>query len=391
MESIGQIPFFLGAIQGLLLSVFLFTVKVNKLPNLFLGLLTFSWALILLQFPLQDFGLYSKYPHLLKTISMLLFVLFPLLYLNVKYLLSDFKQFKKQDLFHFSFFFIYILLYSNFYLLDPSEKLEIIRNKTLYYSLTQTIGDEIISIQGIIYSILSLRLLKNYQKEVENYQSTVEATLLKALIRGIALIFVAWIIGAIAVNLDIFNIPINYDLFIIVYLIIVVVIYYISYVAINTPEVFKVKRQLLNINILTKGKEEKEFSTISDNIGLKESDSIKLDRSKEKMELENLIKTDEPFLSPELSLQELAEKLGFSRNQLSTLINQEYKVNFYEFVNSFRVNKVKDLMKDPANDNLKLMSLAYDAGFNSKASFNRIFKQMTSMTPSEYYNSENYN
>ena len=60
-------------------------------------------------------------------------------------------------------------------------------------------------------------------------------------------------------------------------------------------------------------------------------------------------------------------------------------MNFYEFINQYRIDEVKRLMDDPANKHLKLISLAYDAGFNSKASFNRIFKQMTEMTPSQYY------
>ena len=94
---------------------------------------------------------------------------------------------------------------------------------------------------------------------------------------------------------------------------------------------------------------------------------------------------NKPFLNPELSLPELAESLEVSRNQLSTVINKIHEKNFYEFVNQYRVNEVKRLMTDPANKHLKLISLAYDAGFNSKASFNRIFKQMTNMTPSQFF------
>lgn len=388
MENFGQIPYFLGAIQGVLLSIFLFTIRVNRLPNLFLGLLTFCWALILLQFPLQEYGLYSSYPHLLKTISLLLFLLFPLLYLNVKYLLSDFKNFDPKDLLHFSFFFIFILLYADFYILSPEEKLETIRNKSSYYAVIQLIGDEVIAIQGIVYSILVFNLLAKYKKVIKNYQSTVEGTLLKALKGGTTLIFIAWIIGSVAVNLDIFNIPVNYDLFIIVYLIIVIVIYYISYVAIYTPEVFKLDRQLMGINILSKT--EYPINSIKDleeNIEEEVEPIPVIDRSKDKDLLETYMLIKEPFLQPELSLQQLAEDINFSRHQLSTLINQEYQVNFYEFVNSYRVNKVKQLISDPENSNLKIISLAYDSGFNSKASFNRIFKQVNGMTPTEYANS----
>ena len=94
---------------------------------------------------------------------------------------------------------------------------------------------------------------------------------------------------------------------------------------------------------------------------------------------------EKPYVNFDLSLQGLADKLHLSRHQLSNLINQQHHKNFYEFVNFYRVEEVKYLMRQPKNQHLKLISLAYDAGFNSKSSFNRIFKQLTEMTPSQYF------
>ena len=96
------------------------------------------------------------------------------------------------------------------------------------------------------------------------------------------------------------------------------------------------------------------------------------------------MENEKPYLNPELSLSELANSLNISRNQLSGIINQLHKINFYEFINQYRIKEVKQLMEDPSNKHLKLISLAYDAGFNSKSSFNRIFKQITNMTPSKF-------
>ena len=98
----------------------------------------------------------------------------------------------------------------------------------------------------------------------------------------------------------------------------------------------------------------------------------------------SFINESRPYLDPELSLQELADKLDMSRHQLSTLINKKHRKNFYEFINKQRVEKVKHLMRDPSNKNLKIISLAYDAGFNSKATFNRVFKNITNLTPGQY-------
>jgi len=89
-----------------------------------------------------------------------------------------------------------------------------------------------------------------------------------------------------------------------------------------------------------------------------------------------------------LSLQELADNLEVKRHQLSSIINQKHNKNFYEFINQYRIEEVKAMMTNPKNKHLKLISLAYDAGFNSKASFNRIFKQMTNMTPSQFISTQ---
>ena len=71
-------------------------------------------------------------------------------------------------------------------------------------------------------------------------------------------------------------------------------------------------------------------------------------------------------------------------------MNLELKKNFYTFVNELRIEEVKEKLRDPKNDNLKILSLAYDSGFNSKATFNRIFKQYVGLTPLEFKSSETH-
>jgi AraC-like DNA-binding protein len=378
MGQFVEILFYVGALQGVLLTFFLFSIKANKISNRLLGLLTFCWALLLLQFPMQAHGLYRDHPHLLKTISPILFVLFPLLYLHVKYLLVYYRKFQRRDLLHLLPFVINIILFIDFYMMDSDMKLELMRNKTPYYKILQVLGDEIIAAQGIIYSILILKRLARYKREIENYQSNVDKVVIKTLFIGVILIFISWIIGTIGVNLDIFNIPVNVDLFVAVYLILVIVIYFISYVAIKTPEVFKLDERKMRMVFLR-----------NDDITIEEQKpeikGVNPELEAVNNQLVTFMEEEKPYLNPDLGLLELAEKINVSRHQLSNVINQNNQKNFYEFINSYRTEEVKRLMQDPANKHLKLISLAYDAGFNSKASFNRIFKQMTSMTPSKYF------
>jgi len=90
------------------------------------------------------------------------------------------------------------------------------------------------------------------------------------------------------------------------------------------------------------------------------------------------------YQDPELSLSLLAEKLEIHTHELSRIINIALKKNFSDFVNDFRVRDVVRKMQDPAFDHITLLGIAYESGFNSKSTFNRIFKQVTGKSPIEY-------
>jgi AraC-like DNA-binding protein len=97
------------------------------------------------------------------------------------------------------------------------------------------------------------------------------------------------------------------------------------------------------------------------------------------------METEKPFLETTLNLQSLATMLDMKPHFLSMLINQKSSRNFFDFVNSFRIDEFKEQVLDPSNQNYTLLSIAYSCGFNSKTAFNRAFKNITGKTPSEYY------
>jgi AraC-like DNA-binding protein len=100
--------------------------------------------------------------------------------------------------------------------------------------------------------------------------------------------------------------------------------------------------------------------------------------------LENLMSKEKIYKNPDLSLIKLASELDLTTNQLSQIINQFYLKNFYEYVNSYRIEEVKQRLANGEDQNITLLGIAIDAGFNSKATFNRFFKKQTGKTPSEY-------
>ncbi len=396
MENIAKIILYLGAIQGILLSVFLFSIKANKLSNRLLALLTFLWGIFLFAYALQFEGLYRKYPHFLKVFYQFLFVFFPLMYLHAKYLLTDFKKFQKNDFLHFLPLVISVLLYSGFYLHSAHTKLELNRHPSEFYRILQIIGDEFIGLQGIVYSIVTLQMIGKYKRKIQEYESTVSKMLIRTLNIGTSLNLTAWIIGFVGIQFKYLDPGFNFDFFTMTYLVMVVVIYVVSYAAIKSPEIFKLDRA--KIRVVRFGNPVNAIAAMK-NTGVRKLGVSEFVRMEPKSDMQDVspelveinrklvdfMNNDKPFLDPDLTLPELARRLEVSRNQLSGVINQIHGINFYQFVNQYRVNEVQQLMDDPDNSNLKLISLAYEAGFNSKASFNRIFKQMTNMTPSEYY------
>lgn len=101
-------------------------------------------------------------------------------------------------------------------------------------------------------------------------------------------------------------------------------------------------------------------------------------------ELLDFMETNKPYLDKTLTLFKLAEQLKVSENKLSHIINSQSHLNFFEFVNMYRVEMVKSKMQKGEQKQSTLLGLAYDSGFNSKASFNRAFKKFTGLTPSQY-------
>ena len=92
------------------------------------------------------------------------------------------------------------------------------------------------------------------------------------------------------------------------------------------------------------------------------------------------------YRDAELSLSSLAEKMDIHPHELSRIINIALKKNFSDFVNEYRIREVAQKMQAAAYGHITLVGMAFDSGFNSKATFNRAFKQMTGKSPKEYKN-----
>lgn len=100
--------------------------------------------------------------------------------------------------------------------------------------------------------------------------------------------------------------------------------------------------------------------------------------------LKRFMSSEKPYLDANISLPELANKLDIPSHHLSRVINEHFDVNFFDFINQYRIKEVKARIGNPEYENLSLLGIAFDSGFNTKSAFNRVFKKMTGFTPSEY-------
>jgi AraC-like DNA-binding protein len=103
-----------------------------------------------------------------------------------------------------------------------------------------------------------------------------------------------------------------------------------------------------------------------------------------KAKLAQVLKEERIYRDEKLTLRTLAGAVGVSPHQLSWIINEELRVSFPTLINGYRIEEVKSRLADPSFDGASILRTAMEAGFNTKASFNRAFKRQTGMTPSEY-------
>ncbi len=96
------------------------------------------------------------------------------------------------------------------------------------------------------------------------------------------------------------------------------------------------------------------------------------------------METQQLYLTQNLTIEDFARQVGIHYREVSSIINSEFKTNFFEFVNEYRVNRAKQLLLDPAFERMTILDILLESGFNSKSSFHRFFKRYTGMSAAEF-------
>jgi AraC-like DNA-binding protein len=110
----------------------------------------------------------------------------------------------------------------------------------------------------------------------------------------------------------------------------------------------------------------------------------KLEKEKIAQDVLKYMQNNRPYLEPELTLEQLASRLSLKPRMLSQSINEVLGQNFYDFVNRFRIEEASRLLANPKDEKITVLEVLYEVGFNSKSSFNALFKKYTGMTPTAF-------
>lgn len=302
----------------------------------------------------------------------------PFLYVYTKSLTSTNFKFNFRNFYHFGFILLYAATFLPMLSLSPQMIMDIVEQKSdlsLYVLLPML---TLLFIQ-IYFLVRTIILIIEHQASIKQSFSFVEKINLnwiKLIVYGyMGLIILSFILYGLASAQIISVFWMDYILI----MCNMVLFFYIVYYG------YKQNAIQLVIPIAAKNKSKHTFKILPETKTKKpEADNISKIHSPIISELLHIMDEEQLYLEPELNIGNIANKLHIHSHQLSKIINTQLNKNFFEFVNDYRVKEFKRLVSDPKNKNISILGLAYDAGFNSKATFYRFFKNSTGLTPSEF-------
>lgn len=367
-------PLIIGLVTGgaFLLSFLLFNHprNFNIVANRWLGLFVIALALSALHIFLNNLNLQVQYQKVLLLIEVTEFITAPALYLSIIFFTIPGRTLKKTDLWHFVPAAVILL-----FLMKP-----LLTDQNVHFSdnftkeVVLTILVLIRPVQAVAYLFFSYRKLNEHQYTIQQVSSSTEAinlVWLKYLILVWAVAVLIWL------NLAFFNFThvSNYTPFI--YL---AGVYCLAYFSLKQQEIYafapsEIKELEPVISIRQPLIPERQKRLSNSQLSFLEN------------KLGQLMRDEKVYLDNRLSLPVLAQRVGISAHDLSYFINEVYGENFYSFVNRHRVEEAKHLLLSQMHDQLNMLGIAYQAGFNSKTAFNTAFKKWTGKSPTQFLQS----
>ncbi|WP_411032048.1 helix-turn-helix domain-containing protein [Spongiimicrobium sp. 3-5] len=355
-----------GTLQGIFLMYILLANKQKTTSVYFLTLLIAIVTLNLFNYILIQSNIYHKLPHLVNISLPFLMLIGPAYMFYVKSTLNRY-QFKWTGLLHLLPFILAVLFLSPFYFLGTTDKITFLKSLAALPIQILTLETAIFLIAQISLSLAyvaySVKILKMHQAYNTNKSLSKKYNWLIKLSNGF---FIFWLVDFLAIAVYIAYGEIQQEVYYVTMLSCTVFIVLIVLFAIKNNKIFS-----------------QVFLNYSDNryVTSKMSHS---DMVKHLNELIEFMDLNKPYLNSELTLQKLSTVVDKPNYVISQVLNVALGKSFYEFVNEYRYKEVKERLIDPQHENLTILAIAFDCGFNNKNTFNRVFKQLSGITPSQF-------
>ncbi|GJM32034.1 MAG: hypothetical protein DHS20C18_10350 [Saprospiraceae bacterium] len=318
--------------------------------------------------------LQAGYPNLPLNAFVLGFLAVPVFYLYIKSATRGALPFVWKELWHFiPFVLVNLLLWFSFYQLPFVERVNIVSQiheqvcPTWYYMMYFSF------FLGLFpfYLYRSMRLLGQFEHCILTRYSYIEDVSLSWLQRflwGMIIVWASFIIFEVVAN-QFLGLTGSYG-FQVAFLFMVANVFYLG--------IYGVRQKVIlgdDDDLLVEEEETAKYQLS----GLTEKKAQQYLK-----QLSAYMEKEKPYLEARITIADLAQRAGIPVNYLSQIINRDLEQNFFDFINAYRVEEFKKLLNEPDNRQFTLLSLAHEAGFNSKSTFNAIFKKITGLTPSEY-------
>lgn len=361
-------------LTGIIITFFLviiLTSKKNKSKaDKILALWLFFTGCHLILFYLHFNNEYVEFPFLLGFEIPMPLVQGPFLYLYTSALTNQNRD-KKYNLLHFTPFIITVLLLIPFFSLSSHEKLDIYKNDGKGYEQLLLAVFISVVLSGTLYALLSLQKLSKHSKNITEQFSFTEKINLRWLSYLILGSSVIWVVVIFFDDQYVFSTVVLY-------------LFFIGYFGVKQVGIFTNKPAAENnetevLALETVSAENQTEKIKYEKSGLSNTELLAIHKN-----LTQLMENEKLFKNSELTLTQLSQTLNVHPNTLSQVINSVEQKNFYDYINFQRVEEFKKAMALPENQKFTLLSLAFECGFNSKTAFNRNFRKVTGVSPSEY-------
>jgi AraC-like DNA-binding protein len=355
----------IGIGQGFFVSVLLLTLnRGNKTANRLLGILMIMFSISISGFVFIRTDSYKDFPFIIGLPSTVIFLFGPLFYFYVKELTCGVFNFKKKDILHFIPFAALILYKLPFYFKNSEDKLNSISSAGILDENLVILIVQIIHL--FIYLYFVKKLLDEYEVKIKSTMSSLEKINLRWVTLGMNAFLIIFGIMTIFIGLFISGINV-YSIYIaLIPLLVSITILAIGYFGLTKPII--IPPEIEN----SKSKKYEKSSLTPEN------------SEKYLNKLLKIMECEKPYLNNDLTLQKLSELLAVSPHHLSQIINEKKNQNFFDFINSYRIEEAKNLLIDKRGELLTILAIAEEVGFNSKSAFNIAFKKYTSLTPSQF-------